>query len=161
MGVAHRRLDRSVTERLLHQSHVAGCAQELGGKIMPIIVKAEADNARAPAQPTPIVLHAAIGEWIALALHPAALAALADIGEGEILMVPAQRPQDIADRRRDLQADALVALAELNDLARGPIDFGPAQEALVEPPAGRLREGKERRVVVTHDGVELVGLVVG
>ena len=76
-------------------------------------------------------------------------------------MMPAQRPQDIADRRRDRQVDALVVLAELDNLARAPIDFGPAQEALVEPPAARLREGEERRIVIAHHGVDLVRFVVG
>jgi hypothetical protein len=57
--------------------------------------------------------------------------------------------------------DALAALAELGNLARGPIDFRPAQEAFVESPAGHVSKFEERPIVIAHDGVEPFGLIVG
>jgi hypothetical protein len=160
--VALRRFDRGVTERLLHEPHIAGRAQELGRKVMSIVVQSEADDARALAQLLPIRLHASIGERVALAFDLAGVAAAGHVGEDHLGMMPAQRPEDIADRRRDRQSDALAALAELHDLARGPIDFRPAQrDALVEPPTARSLEIEERRVVVAHRGIEPIGFVLG
>src|SRR5262249_31088115 len=116
--------------------------------------------ARALAQLLPIRLHASTGQRVALTFYLAGIAAAGHVGENEILMVSFQRPEDIADGRRDRPGDALAALAELHDLMRSEIDFRPPQEALFEPPTGRPLEIEERRIVVAYHGVDLVRFIV-
>src|SRR5262249_61783144 len=90
-GVTQCDLDVGVIGRLLHQLAVAGLAQELGGKVMPMIMKAEANDTGELAYPPPIALHAVVGQRITLPLDAARVwscaVALTDIGEDELGML--------------------------------------------------------------------------
>src|SRR5262249_22068849 len=109
VGVSRRRLDAGVAERLLHELEVAGFAQELGGEVMPVVVEAEAGDASELVQALPIGMHATVGQRITLALDApcvqARTASLTAIGENEFGMMPAERPQDLADGRRNRHRD--------------------------------------------------------
>ena len=61
-------------------------------------------------------------------------------------MMPAQRPEDFADRRRDRDRDQLAALAGLPDLPGAPIDFATScsRHSCSRSPEAR-GEGEERR----------------
>src|SRR6516164_6284241 len=63
-------------------------------------------------------------------------------------MMPPQRPEDLADRRRDRSRHQSPALAALPDLGCIPIDVLPAQQALIEPQSGGLHQAKDRKVIV-------------
>jgi hypothetical protein len=158
--IARRGLDIRVVEHLLHQLEVAGVAQQLGRKIMPEIVESEIGQSRRCADATPSRVQAVLGDWTALAFHPAASRALDDVGKHENNMVAAQRPQDcphlVGDWHRNLAATLTLAL----DLARLPIYLGPAQgEAFRLALAGGANEVEQWRIVVAHRRVEPLGFV--
>src|SRR4051812_18118875 len=136
MRVAHGVLDVGVVERLLYHRQIAGLAQELGREVMSIVVKSEPDDTGPQPQPTPVRLHAVIGERISFALDAPLLTALADIGENQRGMMLAQRPQKFTNLRRDRHGDALPTFAELAYLARVPVDLRPFQQAFCEPQPG-------------------------
>ena len=107
MRISRRGLDVGMVERALHELEIAGLAQDLGRKIVPIVVEAKSINARALAQSTPRDLHTRIGEGIALALRPAITGALGDIGEDGDRMMSAQRPENFPDDGRNRHCDQL------------------------------------------------------
>src|SRR5262249_20196579 len=115
--VSRRRFDVAMVERLLHELEIASRAQELAGKVVAVVVKAEADDTRALTQPLPIGLHALIGQWVSLTFDAPGVrtrtASLADIGENKLGMMPAQWPQNLADGRRDRHRDVRSAFAGL------------------------------------------------
>src|SRR6516164_1764590 len=128
---------------------------------MPIVVKAETDDPRFPAQVLPISLYKSISERMALALHTPVAGPLRHEGEDVLGVMPLQRPENFADGWRDPSRNATSAFAELHDLACAPIDLRPAQEAFLEPQPGGAGKGKERRKIFAGGGVELVGLIIG
>src|SRR5687768_6891914 len=97
MCVAARRFQVRVIEGALHEFQVAGLAQELRCHVMPVIVKPEALDASATLQTTPSCFDTAHGQGVALAPYPALACPLGNVGESELGMMPAQRPQDQAD----------------------------------------------------------------
>ena len=92
---------------------------------------------------------------------PTIAGALGDEGENVLGMMSLQRPQDVADARRDGYRDPPVALAKLDNLAGILLHFVPTQQALPEPQPGGTGEGEERRKVFAGGGVELIGLIIG
>src|ERR1700730_9765207 len=125
MRIARGGLDAAVVARPLYQLEVASLAQQLGREVVSVVVEAKAGDARPRAQPPPRGLDAGIGEGIAPALHAAIAGTLGDIGEYGQGMVPAQWPEDFADRARDRHRLQLPTLAGLPDLPRVPVDFRP------------------------------------
>ena len=75
-------------------------------------------------------------------------------------MMPAQRPEDFADGRRDRHRDLLAALAGLTDLRASQSTSRPAQQALLQPQPGGLAKAKNGAIVVARRGFEPVGFVV-
>src|SRR6516162_4017785 len=69
------------------------------------------------------------------------------------------RPQNVCDLGCNRHRHSPATLAEFHDLLA--LDLAPLQEALVEPQPRSTGKGKERGIVRTHHGVELVGFVVG
>src|SRR5580704_10329592 len=118
MRIPRRGFQIGMVQSPLHQLDIAGLAQKLGAEVVPEVVESEADHTGPLAQPVPGRLHAHRGERVALTM----IADL-DIGEHELRVMPAQWPEDFADRRRDRGCDQLAALAELPDLPCAPIDL--------------------------------------
>lgn len=155
MRVFHRGLDVGVIEYPLRDLDVAGLPQHLRTQIVPIVVKSEANHSSALAQASPFDLDAGIGEGTALALDPAVAGPLRLIGEDHLGVMPAQRPEDIPDRRDDPHRFHFAALTGLYDLARVPVDVIPRQgNTLPQSQARRRCEGEERCIIFAHRGIE-------
>src|SRR3954467_12332300 len=75
-------------------------------------------------------------------------------------MVAPQRPEDFAHGWSDRSGHTAIALAELGDLARTPINLRPFQQAFRQPPARDAGKFNERPVVLADRSLNPFGLVL-
>src|SRR5262249_42619850 len=126
---------------------------------MPEIMETKADDTGRLAQPMPVRPQPGKRDWIAAALDPSAMRPHRDIRENIFAMMPAERPENFADRWGDRNGDRLATFAVLANLPPPPIDLRQAKQAFALRQAGRHGEGEEGRVVVPRRGLQTLAFV--